>query len=60
MRMFTIDAARAGHGETDCGSISIGEVADFVVLSEDPFRARDSIRDIRALDTFVAGGHASR
>ena len=56
LRMFTIDAAWAGHEEAERGSISVGKVADFVVLGDDPLGARrDAINDIRVLETYVAG-----
>jgi predicted amidohydrolase YtcJ len=35
LRSFTLDAAYAAHAEGDLGSIEIGKLADFVVLSRD-------------------------
>ena len=35
LRSFTLDAAHAAHAEGDLGSIEVGKLADFVVLSRD-------------------------
>ena len=35
LRSFTLDAAYAAHAESDLGSIEVGKLADFVVLSRD-------------------------
>jgi predicted amidohydrolase YtcJ len=56
LRMFTIDAAYAGHNETRHGSISPGKEANFVLLDADPFEvARAELRRIRVLQTWYRG-----
>ena len=53
---FTINAAYAEFAETEKGSLSPGKFADFVVLSDDPFRIDPArIAGISVLTT-VAGG----
>lgn len=49
LRSFTINAAFAAHAEKDLGSIEVGKLADFVVLSADVM----TIDPARILDTTV-------
>lgn len=56
LRMYTIEAARAGFEETAKGSIVPGKRADLVVLSHDPTRVpTDEIRGIKVEMTLING-----
>lgn len=56
LRLFTLDAAYAGHMETITGSLAIGQYADFIVIDRDYFTvAEQDIADTRILSTWVAG-----
>ncbi|HVF63241.1 MAG TPA: amidohydrolase [Casimicrobiaceae bacterium] len=56
LRLFTSDYARFTGEERIKGSIAVGKVADFVVLSDDPMTvADDRIEGIEALLTAVGG-----
>lgn len=57
LRMWTLWAARGNSEERDKGSISVGKLGDFAVLSDDP-RSRDGaeIFDIN-VDTTILGGN---
>jgi predicted amidohydrolase YtcJ len=56
LRMFTIDAARIGFEEDLKGTIDKGKLADFVVLSDNPYAVlRENIREIRVEMTLVDG-----
>jgi predicted amidohydrolase YtcJ len=53
---YTMGAAYAEFQEREKGSIAIGKVADFVVLSADPFKvAPDALRDVKVVTTVVGG-----
>jgi len=53
---FTMGAAYAEFMEREKGSITVGKLADLVVLSADPFAvAADALRDLRVQVT-IAGG----
>jgi predicted amidohydrolase YtcJ len=52
---YTVGAAYAGFEETVKGTISVGKMADFVVLSNDPFANPRSIESSRVVQTVVAG-----
>ena len=56
LRMYTIWAARGGFEETDKGSIAVGKLGDFAVLSADP-RGRPSAElfDLK-VDATILGG----
>jgi predicted amidohydrolase YtcJ len=56
LRSFTIDAAFAAHAERDLGSIAVGKLADFVVLSGDIMTvAPSAILHTRVERTVIAG-----
>ncbi len=56
LRAFTLDAAYAAHAERDLGSIEVGKLADFVVLSRDIMKVPAAdIPRITVLRTIVAG-----
>jgi predicted amidohydrolase YtcJ len=56
IEIFTINNAKIGFEEDIKGSIEPGKLADFVVLSEDPYRVpREKIGDIKVEQTIVGG-----
>jgi len=56
LRVNTINGAYNSHEEAIKGSITPGKLADFVVLSDDPFTVdKEKIKDIQIVRT-VAGG----
>ncbi len=56
LRAMTIDAAWQCHSDHEVGSLEPGKYADFVVLSEDPYRvAPDKLAQIRVEQTWVNG-----
>lgn len=53
---FTRNAARSSFDEDRKGRIAAGMLADFVLLSEDPFAADpETIKDIKVLGTWLGG-----
>lgn len=53
---FTLGSAHASHQEHDKGSLSLGKLADLVVLSDDPTTCEPTaIADIQVLRTMVGG-----
>jgi hypothetical protein len=58
IEMFTINGATIGFEEDQKGSVEAGKLADFVVLSDDPYRVpREKIGDIKVKMTI--GGERS-
>ena len=56
VHMFTLGAAYAAFEEDAKGTLEPGKLADFVVLSRDPFAVTsDSLKDIEVLMTVVGG-----
>ena len=56
IEVFTINGAKIGFEEDIKGSIEPGKLADFVVLSDDPYRMpREKIGDIKVEMTIVGG-----
>lgn len=56
LRMVTIDAAYAGHQETEKGSIEPGKLADLVVLSDDPLRVDPArLNELVVEQTWIGG-----
>jgi predicted amidohydrolase YtcJ len=56
LRVNTLNGAFNSHEESIKGSITAGKLADFVVLSDDPFTVdREKIKDIQIVRTVVGG-----
>jgi predicted amidohydrolase YtcJ len=56
LRVNTINGAYNSREEAIKGSIAPGKLADFVVLSDDPFTvAKDKIKDLEIVRTVVGG-----
>jgi predicted amidohydrolase YtcJ len=56
VQAYTMGSAYAEFQEKDKGSITVGKVADFVVLSDDIFAiAPEKIRDVKVDMTFLGG-----
>jgi predicted amidohydrolase YtcJ len=61
LRVNTINGAYNSREEAIKGSIAPGKLADFVVLSDDPFTAaKDKIKDLEIVRTVVGGKIAYR
>jgi hypothetical protein len=53
---YTLNAAFAGHRENDEGSLEVGKLADFIVISQDIFKVAPSkIGETQVLLTVVGG-----
>ena len=56
LRAYTYGSAHAAFLEKEMGSLEVGKVADFTVLSADPTAVpREHIREIEVLATFIDG-----
>jgi predicted amidohydrolase YtcJ len=56
LKGYTLNAAFAGHREKDEGSLEVGKLADFIVISQDIFKVAPSkISDTQVLLTVVGG-----
>lgn len=56
LRGFTLDAAYAGFGEAEVGSLAPGKRADFVILAEDPLAIDPAgLKDLVVRATYVDG-----
>ena len=56
LRVNTLHGAYAAHEEAIKGSITVGKLADFVMLSDDPHTVKpDAIKDIAIVRTVVGG-----
>lgn len=61
VRAYTLGSAFAQFQEREKGTIEVGTLADFVILSDDIFTIdRSKIRDTRVLFTFVGGRQVFR
>ena len=56
LRAYTVTAAYAAFEEKEKGSLEIGKLADFVVLSDDPLSVRPEAIEKIQVDTTVVGG----
>jgi len=52
---YTRDAACASFEEDVKGTISVGKLADFIVLSGDPFTDQSKISSLKVLKTIISG-----
>ena len=60
-RAYTLGSAALGHRDHELGSLEVGKLADFVVLSDDPTTLdADAIRSLRAERVFVDGKDVDR
>jgi predicted amidohydrolase YtcJ len=56
LKVTTLNGAYASHEEAIKGSITVGKLADFVVLADDPHTVDASkIKDIQIVRTVVGG-----
>jgi predicted amidohydrolase YtcJ len=55
LRCYTLGGAYASFEEGVKGSLAPGKLADFIVLSADPFEHPEAIADIQVEMTFVGG-----
>lgn len=56
IRVNTLHGAYAAHEESNKGSLTVGKLADFVILADDPHTvAPDKIKDIAIVRTVVGG-----
>jgi len=56
LELYTVNAARIAFQESDRGSLQVGKLGDFVVLSEDPFEVDPGhIKDIPVEMTVIGG-----
>ena len=55
---YTVGSAYALHAEKETGTLEVGKLADFVVLSENPIGNARGLRGIKAEQVFVGGEKA--
>ena len=56
IRLFTVNAARHRHAENQLGDISVGKLADLIVLDRDPFAIPvRELHTVRVMKTFIGG-----
>lgn len=54
IKVFTLNGAIASYKEDEKGSISVGKLADLVVLDRDPYKEPESIKDFKVMKTIVS------
>lgn len=55
LKIFTINGAIANRQEDIKGSITVGKLADFVVIDRDPYKEQADIKDFQIEKTIVEG-----
>jgi hypothetical protein len=55
IRLWTKNAAYISFGENKKGSLECGKLADFIILSDDPYTAKKNLDQIKVEKTFVGG-----
>ena len=56
IRLFTVNAARHRHAENQLGDVSVGKLADLIVLDRDPFAIPvRELHTVRVMKTFIGG-----
>ncbi len=56
IRLYTLDAAYASFEEKEKGSLTTGKLADFIILSENPFEIEpECLKQVKVLETYVGG-----
>lgn len=56
IRLYTADAAYASFEEQLKGSLSLGKLADFIVVSVNPFEIKpEELQQLQVLETYVGG-----
>ena len=56
VQLFTVNAARQRHAENRLGDITVGKLADLVVLDRDPFAIPvRELHSVRVMQTFIGG-----
>ena len=59
LKVNTLNGAYASHEESLKGSITVGKLADFVMLADDPHTVKpEKIKDIQIVKTVVGGATA--
>ena len=56
IRLYTVDAAYASFEENIKGSLAVGKLADFIVLSDNPLQVKpEDLKNVKVLETYVGG-----
>lgn len=56
IRLYTVDAAYASFEENIKGSLAVGKLADFIVLSNNPLQVKpEDLKNVKILETYVGG-----
>ena len=54
LQAYTVGGAQMDHQENSKGSLSIGKVADFIVLDQNPYTSPD-LKTIKVMETWIDG-----